>query len=65
MVMTWHWKPDHTRPFDGSKRDNILGELEGYMKEGFFLDPVDDEYGLRRGIGTGAPVFYEYVKVSI
>lgn len=52
---------DHTRPFDGSKRDNILGELEGYMKEGFYLAPPEDS-NLRAGIGDGAPVFYEYVK---
>lgn len=53
---------DYTRPFDGSKRDNILGELEGYNEEGFFLDADDDDNELRSGIGTRAPVFYEYVK---
>lgn len=60
---------DYTRPFDGSKRNNVLGEDDGYLKEGFFLDPENDQ-SLRRGIPRvpgnqiypGAPVFYEYVK---
>lgn len=60
---------DYTRPFDGPKRDNILGELEGYMKEGIFLDPENDD-GSRRGVKerpgapfySGVPVFYEYVR---
>ncbi|HEX7317471.1 MAG TPA: HYR domain-containing protein [Pyrinomonadaceae bacterium] len=59
----------YTRPFDGSKRDNVLGREDGYLKEGFFLDPENDP-ALRRGIQamlggasyTGAPVFYEYEK---
>lgn len=57
----------YTRPFDGSKRDNVLGQEDGYLKEGFFLDPENDP-ALRRGIQSvpgsptyrGAPVFYEY-----
>jgi len=59
---------DHTRPFDGSKRKNILGQEQGYMKEGFFLDPDNQNNELRRGIQSGitefpgAPVFYEYVE---
>lgn len=57
---------DHTRPFDGAERNNVLGQEKDYMKEGYYLDPEDDNE-LRSGIQSGpsvfpgAPVFYEYV----
>lgn len=59
---------DHTRPFDGAERDNVLGQEDNYLREGFFLDPENDD-GLRRGVEErpgapsygGVPVFYEYV----
>lgn len=52
---------EHTRPFDGSERHNVLGQEEGYLREGYYLDPDDEDNELRAGIGVGAPVFYEYV----
>lgn len=52
---------EHTRPFDGAARNNVLGQEKGYLREGFYLDPNDDDDELRKGLGTAAPVFYEYV----
>lgn len=59
---------EHTRPFDGDARENVLGREKDYTKEGYYLDPDDDDNELRSGVPTspsvfpGAPVFYEYVE---
>lgn len=59
---------ERTRPFDGAERQNVLGQEKDYMKEGYYLDPDDDDNELRNGVETGpsvfpgAPVFYEYVE---
>jgi parallel beta-helix repeat protein len=56
---------EYTRPFGGNDRHNVLGWEQDYMKEGFFLDP-DNEQEARAGnpagetTFSGAPVFYEY-----
>ena len=60
---------DYTRPFDEAKRRNILAS-DIYKREGFYLDPLNDDL-FRKGAANrssqpdseyvGAPVYYEYV----